>query len=408
MNRRSLDRVNEKLKTQKPKDSKNMKKRILAFAGLALALSTINNPPAAFAQGSLTPPGPPGPMMKTLAQIEPRTPISSLPYTITNPGSYYLTTNLTKVGGTNNGISLSGGDITLDLNGFYLQGVSNGGSGIYVTGSFSNLVVRNGSIIGWGASGVDSYSAAYPRGMVFEKLMLAGNGAEGILTEAGSVVRDCVALNNANHGISTVGSEIVGCVCRGNGQYGISATYSTLRDCRIEYNAYGLEVENCRVLDCAVDYNSSTGITSQFGGHNEVRRCRVVSNGSFGGIICFGTSGAEVIADCMVENNNGVGIQVSGPDCLIIGNHCVLNTTQGILIESDNNHVEGNNVLTPNGVLGIGTVSSGYSHTVIVRNSVSGGGSDSVNYSLPTLTGSDYGPIGAAATATSPWANISH
>jgi hypothetical protein len=33
--------------------------------------------------------------MKSLDQIEARTPISSAPFTISAPGSYYLTTNLT-------------------------------------------------------------------------------------------------------------------------------------------------------------------------------------------------------------------------------------------------------------------------------------------------------------------------
>src|SRR5579883_474024 len=75
-----------------------------------------------FAQGSLTPPGAPAPTMKTLSQIEPRTPISSLPFTIYIPGSYYLTTNLTGVSNSD-GITISTGNVTLDLNGFTLQGV---------------------------------------------------------------------------------------------------------------------------------------------------------------------------------------------------------------------------------------------------------------------------------------------
>jgi hypothetical protein len=90
------------------------------FVALALlALSTLNSQlSTAFAQGSLTPPGAPAPTMITLQQIEPRTPISSVPFTITTPGSYYLTTNLYSPSG--NGITVSANDVTIDLNGFAL------------------------------------------------------------------------------------------------------------------------------------------------------------------------------------------------------------------------------------------------------------------------------------------------
>src|SRR6478609_1827254 len=87
---------------------------------LTLLLSALNSQLLTFAQGSLTPPaGAPAPVMKSLSQIEPRTPVSSAPFTINQPGSYYLTTNLTISSGT--AITIATNDVTLDLNGFALQ-----------------------------------------------------------------------------------------------------------------------------------------------------------------------------------------------------------------------------------------------------------------------------------------------
>src|SRR4051794_8782927 len=84
------------------------------IAALALLLSTINlQPLTIFAQGSLTPTGAPAPMFKTLDQIEPRVPISTLPFTITNSGSYYLRSNLTLVSASSeNGVTILTNNVT--------------------------------------------------------------------------------------------------------------------------------------------------------------------------------------------------------------------------------------------------------------------------------------------------------
>ena len=66
-------------------------KMVVGFCVLCFAIQV-------FAQGSLTPPGAPGSVMKTLSQIEPRTAITNLPLVITKPGSYYLTSNLVPSG----------------------------------------------------------------------------------------------------------------------------------------------------------------------------------------------------------------------------------------------------------------------------------------------------------------------
>src|SRR5215831_14797408 len=86
----------------------------------ALLLSTLNPQlSTCFAQGSLTPPGAPAPGMKTLTQLEPRTPIASAPFTISAPGSYYLTTNVSVSAG--DAITIATNNVTLDLRGFTIS-----------------------------------------------------------------------------------------------------------------------------------------------------------------------------------------------------------------------------------------------------------------------------------------------
>src|SRR5262245_32112399 len=80
--------------------------------------------------GDLNPPlGPVAPTLKTLTDVEPRIAISAANtpgdadsvFRITQPGSYYLTGNVTGVAGRH-GVEIAANSVTLDLNGFDLAG----------------------------------------------------------------------------------------------------------------------------------------------------------------------------------------------------------------------------------------------------------------------------------------------
>jgi hypothetical protein len=75
--------------------------------------------------------------------------ITSLPYTITQPGFYSLTGNLT-FSGIGNAVTVSKNDVTLDLMGFSLTngGLKGNTVGIYMYGR-TNVTIRNGTVCGF-------------------------------------------------------------------------------------------------------------------------------------------------------------------------------------------------------------------------------------------------------------------
>jgi parallel beta-helix repeat protein len=137
--------------------------------------------------------------------------ISSLPYTISTPGFYYLADNLTAASG--DGIIVNDNNVTIDLMGFSLNGNSNK-CGIIMAGR-NNVEIRNGTLSGW-AYGIFESSVDGSSHRVLN-VRAKGNTWGIMLNGTGHLIKGCTVLDStANQGIwvegggaSTISGNVV-------------------------------------------------------------------------------------------------------------------------------------------------------------------------------------------------------
>ena len=371
------------------------------------ALCTIMGSASALAQGSLTPPGAPASTMKSLAQIEPRTPISSTPYTISNSGSYYLTTNLTGVSGSA-AIKITASDVTVDLKGFSLVGIPGSDEGFVLSGAVTNVAVFNGTIRNFGYYGI---SGSTGDSCTFQNLRVLNNANVGIFTGVAATVKDCVIEGNATYGVIVGESSLVtGCSVRTNANGVGLGNGSVAIGCSSMYNnGYGIYADSSvTIQNCSVRGNGSLGIAVADG--CTVTACSSSLNGSYGVWVANGAgAGGSRISGCSVTENLADGINVPAYGNTIVGNTCSYNgatgatNSAGIRVDGSGNRIENNN-LVANQNRGLRVTSAG---NFIVQNTASG---NTVAYDIAgTQT---IGPIvsttGTISTTNSPWANFSY
>ena len=392
----------------------NVKRIALFLAAGALAAAVC-------AQGPLVPAAGPGPTMKSLAQIEPRTAITNVPYTISQPGSYYLAGNFTSA---THGVVIATNGVTLDLMGFVLTGDGSGsGHGVYLYNASGlpvrDVAVRNGSLrrFGYGVC------AKFGQGCRFEDLDASRNVWNGILLDGlggacdGNAIVRCsltgnglaaIYLNGSSSGRCS-GNRIAACAVSGNADDGISF-----------YAASGGACDANLVADCTVVTNGDDGIIFNSGtgrcNGNRVSRCTVKGNAGYG-VYLVGASGqcnGNAFSGCTVVGNDTYGVLLQGSGGRCDGNvvaDCAIGENGGTglrLNVAAGNRVEHNRFYDFAGgtTYGIDCVSS--TNNLIVRNS-SGGQTWDYLMSARDVYGPIVTNVGELATNgiyAHPWANF--
>ncbi len=255
------------------------------------------------------------------------------PVTISQPGSYRLTSNLdvtdasARPSGTlaenTTAIQVTVDNVTIDLNGFMIKGptVCSGapltcsptGSGIGIdvsspTGPQTGSAVMNGTVQGMGLFGI-IFGTGVPVSRA-EKVLAVHNGLSGI---SAARVTDCMALYNGGNGI--LGNAVTGSIAYGNSSNGILA--STLANSEADSNGVNGVVAALTVTNSTATSNGSYGILATTVTNSTAERnglaginattvtgCTATSNGIYG---IFATTATGCTA-----NGNGVD-QVHAP-----------------------------------------------------------------------------------------------
>ena len=310
----------------------------LALVAATLAVGDLN-PPA----GSVVATG------KRLTELEPRTALSSANtpgdansvFRITQPGSYYLTGNVSGASGFS-GIEIASSNVTVDLNGFSLLGATGSIDGILVAAAgLRDIAIQNGTVSGWGDDGIDLVILSTNNVRV-QGVLASSNGGGGILCSSSFLIENCSAHQNGAGGIWTSSQGVIrGCSATFNTNIGIWAgSGCVVENCNSSSNAgegYLAQSGSC-VSNCTARLNDGNGIRANGTGYASISGCTVTENGGDG--IQVGTS-TLVARNVATQNGRlavGAGIRASGSLNRLEDNTCTAND-KGIEVDAAANVV---------------------------------------------------------------------
>ena len=323
---------------------------LFALTSLANAQTPPPNP-------SLTPPGAPADgVFKTLDQVEARVPVNAQntpgdadsAFRISSPGSYFLTSNLyiASLGAGKSAIEIAASGVTLDLNGFTVDGAGATSqlSGI-TCAAVSGITIRNGTVTTWQGAGVALPLGKAVRidGVTFDTNNIVDQVLSGGLVVCrGAIVVNCIARNNKQVGF-VVSDPVTGgspgdasivsnCIAESNTEVGFYVVGGIVSGCLARENGTeGFRVFSTKIENCFASANKKSGIWAS-------TACSIVGNTCyFNGVGSTVGAGIELIAnDCRVEGNNliqnDIGLKAISGGNLIIRNSMSGNTTNVDLV----------------------------------------------------------------------------
>lgn len=286
----------------------------------------------ALAQGSLTPPGAPAPLGRTLTQLEPRIDVATLTgdataaFVITTAGSYYLSANI-NVPSARSGLAIAGPNVTVDLNGFSIIGAAGSLRGVEIRDGAFTVSVTGGNIVTMGGAGVGAPGSNF-NNVHLRDLGIRACGGGGIVFPgvAGSSVENCrIASCTGGGGIDLAGLGLVSHSVVDNLFSSLAVNLVGIRGgvvshCRVSglnctgssaQGVVGNDVSHCSVFNIAGAAGNTHGISAPNVGNCHVL---IVSNSSTGPVLGISSSGK--VADCSVfqvgQVNTGTPTGISG------------------------------------------------------------------------------------------------
>lgn len=374
-----------------------------------LTLAMVSSLPLVALAGPMTPPpGAPGSTMKPLSEVEPRIAINATNtpgdsdsiYKITQPGSYYLVGNVAGVTGKH-GIEIAAHNVTLDLSGMRVQGVTGALDGILVAGD--SVEVRNGTVYSWPGDGIN---ASGKSGTVLRDVKAVFSGKSGANLGAYSRAFGCAFTNNTQNGlvIYSIGGA-TDCQAESNGGIGIVCEQigNTLTRCTAGSNvASGIVMRGAGVVtDCSATFNGTYGY--------EVTASTVMnSTAAYNGFSGFLLNKDAIATSCNAVSNSHAGFYLyersTVTACSAIGN----GTSPAFSIDAGFQVWGVNTRITSSHAAGNvrGFAVAANANAFLAGNTASG--NTSAQFAIGT--GNDSGAVitnpGTGFTTTNPFANI--